>query len=68
MRNNKKRAGAYFGLHFDFHAHENAEGIGAMTKAENIAKYLDEVKPDYIQVDTKGHYGLASFACTLRQG
>ena len=61
MRNNKKRAGAYFGLHFDFHAHENAVEIGSMTKAENIAKYLDEVKPDYIQVDTKGHYGLASF-------
>lgn len=61
MRNNNKRSGAYFGLHFDFHAEKNAKDIGSKTLAENIGKYLDAVKPDYIQVDTKGHYGYASY-------
>ncbi|MBR2477193.1 MAG: hypothetical protein IKB50_03555 [Clostridia bacterium] len=61
MRNNKERAGAYFGLHFDFHAGKYAKDIGAFTKAETIGKYLDEVKPDYIQLDTKGHPGYVSY-------
>ena len=61
MRNNKKRTGAYFGLHFDFHAGKYAENIGAFTRGETIGKYLDEVKPDYVQIDTKGHPGYTSF-------
>ncbi len=61
MRNNKKRAGAYFGLHFDFHANSFDKNIGAFTNAENIGIYLDEIKPDYIQLDTKGHPGYASY-------
>lgn len=61
MRNNKDRVGAYFGLHFDFHAGEYAENIGKFTTAETIGRYLDEVKPDYIQIDTKGHPGYVSY-------
>ncbi len=61
MRNNKKRADAYFGVHVDFHAVKNTENIGAYTIAENIGRYLDEIKPDYLQIDTKGHPGYASF-------
>lgn len=48
-------------MHFDFHASENDKGIGTKTTSENLGKLLDEVKPDYIQVDTKGHPGLTSF-------
>lgn len=61
MGNKKKRADCYFGIHFDFHANEKTKGIGTKTKPENIGMLLDEVKPDYVQVDTKGHPGLASF-------
>ena len=61
MEKNTRRSDAYFGLHFDFHAVESTAGIGTKTKAEQIARYLDAVKPDYIQVDTKGHPGYASY-------
>ena len=56
-----KRSNAYFGLHFDFHAVAETKGIGTKTVAENVGKYLDAVKPDYVQVDTKGHPGYTSF-------
>lgn len=42
-------------------------------KPELIARLLDEVKPDYVQIDTKGHPGLSSYptrvgnaACDIR--
>ena len=43
MRNNKKRAGAFWGIHVDFHANIFEKDIGSFTKAENIGKYLDEI-------------------------
>lgn len=57
----KKRAGAYWGLHFDFHAIAAAKGIGTRTTAENIGAFLDATHPDCIQLDTKGHPGYTSF-------
>ena len=57
----KKRAGAYWGLHFDFHAIAATKGIGTRTTAENIGAFLDATHPDYIQLDTKGHPGYTSF-------
>lgn len=57
----KRRKDSYFGLHFDFHANERLVGIGTKTKAENIDKLLETVRPDFIQVDAKGHPGLTSF-------
>lgn len=55
-----KRKDCYFGLHFDFHATEEIEPLG-ITDREKFCKYLDDVKPDFIQVDTKGHPGYASY-------
>ncbi len=56
----KTRADSFFGLHFDFHAHEDTV-IGSVIQPEVIAKMLDEVKPDYVQIDTKGHPGYSSY-------
>ena len=56
-----KRRDCYFGLHFDFHATPDDTGIGSMTDAKKVGEYLDAVKPDFIQFDTKGHPGYASF-------
>lgn len=55
MRNDnmKKR---FFGLHFDFHAGNDVE-IGANTVPEDIERYINEAKPDFIQCDCKGHPG-----------
>ena len=60
MKKNKRRADAYFGLHFDFHATDLVSGIGSKTTAEEIGQFLDTVKPDYLQLDTKGHPGYSS--------
>ena len=54
----------YFGLHFDFHASPQRCGdlsIGETLKEEEIRQICRELRPDFIQVDTKGHPGWASF-------
>lgn len=55
------REKSFFGLHFDFHATENDKEIGKTFSAELIDSMLAIVKPDYIQVDCKGHPGISSY-------
>lgn len=57
----KKRSDCFFGLHFDFHATDEFQNIGAYTDAKKVGEYLDAVKPDFIAFDTKGHPGYTSF-------
>jgi hypothetical protein len=57
----KRRSDCFFGLHFDFHATKNDSKIGASLTSKNVGAFLDQVKPDFIQVDTKGHPGIASY-------
>jgi hypothetical protein len=57
----KRRSESFFGVHFDFHAQPNDRDIGRTLTLDMIDRFLDEVKPDYIQVDTKGHPGIASY-------
>ena len=58
----------YFGLHFDFHASPERCGdcsIGETLKEEDIRQICRELRPDFIQVDTKGHPGWTSFPSKL---
>lgn len=57
----KKRDEAFFGMHFDFHAGIKQENIGENCDPETIDRLLREVKPDYVQCDTKGHMGSTSY-------
>lgn len=50
----------FFGLHFDFHADDETE-IGIRTDPADIQWYIDTVKPDFIQCDSKGHPGISSY-------
>ncbi|NLO07145.1 MAG: family 10 glycosylhydrolase [candidate division WS1 bacterium] len=59
--NRLRRRDAYFGLHFDQHANEGDEAVGAETTAENIRELIERVKPDWIQWDCKGHPGYTSW-------
>lgn len=52
---------SFFGLHFDFHAVPHAKGIGSKVNRENFAKWLDTVKPDFLEMDSKGHPGYTSY-------
>lgn len=56
----KKRNDLFFGVHFDFHA-DLDETIGKIVDEKGIAQMLDRVKPDFVQIDTKGHNGISSY-------
>lgn len=56
----KKRENMFFGIHFDFHA-QKGEVIGEDFRPEVVAELLDRVKPDFVQCDTKGHFGYSSY-------
>lgn len=56
----KKRKDAFFGLHFDFHSRGD-KPVAPELRYDVITKLLDEVKPDYVQIDTKGHPGFSSY-------
>jgi hypothetical protein len=57
----KKRADSFFGIHFDFHATLEDKEIGKTFTAEMIDSFLTVVKPDFVQVDCKGHAGYTSY-------
>ena len=56
-----KRSESFFGIHFDFHASTDCKEIGKNVTEESITDILKSVKPDFIQVDCKGHPGLSSY-------
>ena len=56
-----KRAESFLGVHFDFHAGPDCREIGKNTTREMIESVIDQVHPDYIQIDCKGHPGLSSY-------
>ncbi len=60
-----KRKDCFFGLHFDFHANKDTKDIGVNFDEKVLRKIIDEVKPDFIQCDTKGHPGYASYKTEL---
>ena len=57
----KKRSESFLGIHFDFHAGDDCDHIGANTTREMIEAITDKVQPDYVQCDCKGHPGYASY-------
>lgn len=61
----KKRSECFFGIHFDFHATLLNKEIGKNFTAERIDSFLNIVKPDFIQVDCKGHPGHSSYPTTV---
>ncbi len=64
----KSRKDSFFGLHFDFHADPTkCKGhiLGENLKEEDIRKICTEIKPDFIQIDCKGHPGYTSYPSKL---
>jgi hypothetical protein len=56
-----KRTESFLGIHFDFHAGPDGKEVGKNTTPEMVNAILDKVKPDYIQIDCKGHPGYSSY-------
>lgn len=57
----KKRKDSFFGLHFDYHAQPKYGKQGVNLKEEDIREICQLLKPDFIQIDCKGHPGWASY-------
>ena len=55
------RADSFLGIHYDFHAGKDCTEIGKNTTREMIENIIKQVRPDYIQIDCKGHPGLSSY-------
>ena len=51
----------YFGMHFDFHATATDSAIGRNLSERGLDSLLTAIKPDFIQVDCKGHPGVSSY-------
>jgi len=59
-----KRADCFFGVHFDLHAIEDITDAGktlTTEMTEMIDTFLTKVRPDFIQIDCKGHPGISSY-------
>ncbi len=51
----------FIGFHFDFHATLHDTAIGKTITPQLIDSFLTITKPDFIQVDCKGHPGISSY-------
>ena len=51
----------YFGMHFDFHANQNDALVGQNLSEQSLDSLLTAIKPDFIQIDCKGHPGVTSY-------
>ncbi|UCG56305.1 MAG: hypothetical protein JSU70_15730, partial [Phycisphaerales bacterium] len=56
-----RRSESFFGLHFDLHAQASDDRIGENVTPKMVENIVDKIKPDYIQVDCKGHPGISSY-------
>ena len=56
-----RRADSFLGIHFDFHAGKDCTEIGKNTTPEMIESVINQVHPDYLQIDCKGHAGFCSY-------
>lgn len=56
-----KRSESFLGIHFDFHAGRDCTEVGRNTTPEMVTAILEQVKPDYLQIDCKGHPGFSSY-------
>jgi len=62
-----RRSEAFLGIHFDFHAGPDCTNVGARTTPEMVNLVIDKVRPDYIQIDCKGHPGYSSYPTKVGQ-
>jgi len=56
-----RRSESFLGIHFDFHAQGSDQNVGANVTRRMVEDIIDQVKPDYIQCDNKGHPGFSSY-------
>ncbi len=55
------RADSFLGVHFDFHAGPDCKEVGKNTTRAMVENVVRQIRPDYVQIDCKGHPGLSSY-------
>jgi hypothetical protein len=61
------RSESFWGIHFDRHSERTDDHIGASLTEEMVDSMLRLARPDYIQVDCKGHPGVSSYPTNVGQ-
>ncbi len=56
-----RRADCFFGVHFDLQGSEDITNAGETLTPEMVDTFLTKVRPDFIQIDCKGHPGISSY-------
>jgi len=54
-----RREESFFGVHFDLHAKEDIIDAGRSLMNEMVDTFIKKVRPDFIQIDCKGHPGIS---------
>ena len=62
-----RRSDSYWGLHFDTHSNPKDSLLGETLTEGMIDTLLRMTRPDYIQVDCKGHPGISSYPTQVGQ-
>ena len=66
MKSIKSRADSFYGIHCDFHARpRQGIAIGETLKEEDIRLLCETLRPDFFQIDCKGHPGWTSYPTEL---
>jgi len=55
------RKDCFFGLHFDLHPQKTDTSLGADLSDDNVRRLMEQVRPDYVQYDCKGHPGYTGY-------
>lgn len=63
----KTRSESFWGVHFDRHSQLTDKHLGKTLTEGMIDSMLKAVRPDYIQMDSKGHPGVSSYPTTVGQ-
>lgn len=61
----KKRKDSFWGIHCDYHAQPWMGTVGKTLTEDDIRLICRELKPDFWQIDCKGHFGYASYPTEL---
>jgi len=56
-----RRKDSFLGMHFDLHPSARDTALGRDVTEEMVDRFLDKVKPDYVQYDYKGHVGYVGY-------
>jgi len=56
-----QRKDSFLGMHFDLHPSPRDTALGRDVTEEMVDRFLDKVKPDYVQYDYKGHVGYVGY-------